>query len=268
MAFNGVAWTVAASVALATLAPAQSHAQAKYPDRPVKVVIGFTAGGGTDVAGRVIAQKLSEATGQSFVVENRPGASGLIASEQVAKSPADGYDHHGRQPDHARGRARALQKIPARRDQGAHRPRHDRHLAAGCGGQRQFADPLDQGPDRRGQGEERRDELRLRRRRHHAAHGGRAVRVQRRHQDGPRRLSRRGARHQRPARRADSVHVLQPVGGEGQHRRRQAAGARRDQLQARAVAAGRADRRRNLPGLRRRDLVRAGRVRPACRATR
>jgi tripartite-type tricarboxylate transporter receptor subunit TctC len=64
---------------------------ARYPDHPVKVVIGFTAGGGTDVAGRVIAQKLAEATGQSFVVENRPGASGLIASEQVAKSPADGY---------------------------------------------------------------------------------------------------------------------------------------------------------------------------------
>ena len=51
----------------------------------------FAAGGGTDVAGRVIAQKLSDATGQSFVVENRTGASGLIASEQVAKAPADGY---------------------------------------------------------------------------------------------------------------------------------------------------------------------------------
>ncbi len=68
-----------------------SHAQSKYPDKPVKVVVGFTAGGGTDVAARVIAQKLSEALGQSFVVENRPGASGLIASEQVAKAPADGY---------------------------------------------------------------------------------------------------------------------------------------------------------------------------------
>jgi tripartite-type tricarboxylate transporter receptor subunit TctC len=73
-----------------TLVPAASHAQTRYPDRPVKVVIGFTAGGGTDVAGRVIAQKLSEATGQTFVVENRPGASGLIASEQVAKASADG----------------------------------------------------------------------------------------------------------------------------------------------------------------------------------
>ncbi len=68
-----------------------SHAQGKYPDRPVKVVVGFSAGGGTDVAARVIAQKLSEAMGQSFVVENRAGASGLIASEQVAKSPPDGY---------------------------------------------------------------------------------------------------------------------------------------------------------------------------------
>jgi tripartite-type tricarboxylate transporter receptor subunit TctC len=68
----------------------QARAQ-KYPDHPVKVVVGFAAGGGTDVAGRVIAQKLSDAIGQSFVVENRTGASGLIASEQVAKAPADGY---------------------------------------------------------------------------------------------------------------------------------------------------------------------------------
>jgi len=77
--------------AMASLAAPQGHAQSKYPDRAIKVAIGFTAGGGTDVAGRVIAQKLSEAMGQSFVVENRPGASGLIASEQVAKAPADGY---------------------------------------------------------------------------------------------------------------------------------------------------------------------------------
>ena len=64
------------------------------------------------------------------------------------------------------------------------------------------------GPDRGSQGQERHDELRLGRRRHHAAHGRRAVGVQRRHQDGARRLSRRGAGHQRSARRADPVHVL------------------------------------------------------------
>ena len=81
MALNRTSLCVALGFAFGVgLAPAPSQAQAaKYPDRPVKVVVGFTAGGGTDVAARVIAQKLSEAMGQSFVVENRPGASGLIA---------------------------------------------------------------------------------------------------------------------------------------------------------------------------------------------
>ncbi len=92
MAFNRASLCVAFGFALAAcVVPAESRAQAKYPDHPVKVVVGFTAGGGTDVAARVIAQKLAEATGQSFVVENRAGASGLLASEQVAKAPADGY---------------------------------------------------------------------------------------------------------------------------------------------------------------------------------
>jgi tripartite-type tricarboxylate transporter receptor subunit TctC len=68
-----------------------AHAQTKYPDHPIKVVVGFSAGGGTDVAARIIAQKLSEAMDQSFVVENRTGASGLIATDQVVKSPPDGY---------------------------------------------------------------------------------------------------------------------------------------------------------------------------------
>jgi tripartite-type tricarboxylate transporter receptor subunit TctC len=68
------------------------HAQtARYPDRPVKIFVGFSAGGGTDVAARILAQKLTEALGQSVVVENRPGASGMIAAETVAKSAADGY---------------------------------------------------------------------------------------------------------------------------------------------------------------------------------
>lgn len=82
---------VVAGVALAAGLAVQGTAQSKYPDHPVKVLVGFAAGGGTDVAARVIAQKLSEATGQSFVVENRAGASGLLATEQLAKSPADGY---------------------------------------------------------------------------------------------------------------------------------------------------------------------------------
>lgn len=76
---------------LGSFAIGASHAQSKFPDRPIKILVGFSAGGGTDVAARVVGLKLGEALGQTFVIENRPGASGLIAAEQVAKSPADGY---------------------------------------------------------------------------------------------------------------------------------------------------------------------------------
>ena len=55
------------------------------------MLVGFGAGGGTDVVARIMAQKMSEILGQSVVVENRTGASGLIATEDVAKSPPDGY---------------------------------------------------------------------------------------------------------------------------------------------------------------------------------
>ena len=70
---------------------ATAHAQSKYPERPIKILVGFSAGGGTDVAARIVGQKLGEALGQTFVIENRAGASGLFAYEMVAKSPADGY---------------------------------------------------------------------------------------------------------------------------------------------------------------------------------
>jgi tripartite-type tricarboxylate transporter receptor subunit TctC len=62
-----------------------------YPNRPVRFIIPFATGGGADIIGRTIAQKLSEAFGQQFVVDNRPGAAGNIGTEMVARSPADGY---------------------------------------------------------------------------------------------------------------------------------------------------------------------------------
>lgn len=63
----------------------------EYPVKPVRVIVGFPAGGGSDLIARVFAQKLSGALGQTVVVENRPGASANIAAELVAKSAADGY---------------------------------------------------------------------------------------------------------------------------------------------------------------------------------
>lgn len=64
---------------------------AEWPERPVKLVVPYAAGGNVDIAARVIGQKLQEQLGQPFVTENRAGASGLIATEFVARAPADGY---------------------------------------------------------------------------------------------------------------------------------------------------------------------------------
>jgi tripartite-type tricarboxylate transporter receptor subunit TctC len=76
----------------ACMSAAETGAQStNYPDRAIKVLVGFSAGGGTDVVARIVGQKLSEMLGQTVVVENRPGASGLIAAEAVAKSAPDGY---------------------------------------------------------------------------------------------------------------------------------------------------------------------------------
>jgi tripartite-type tricarboxylate transporter receptor subunit TctC len=75
---------------LPTLAAAQI-ASGAYPTHPVKLVVPFPPGGPLDVTGRAIAQKLTEAWGQSVVVDNRPGAGGNIGADLVAKSPADGY---------------------------------------------------------------------------------------------------------------------------------------------------------------------------------
>lgn len=67
-----------------------SHAQS-YPTRPVRVIVPFGAGGGTDIQGRLLSRKFHESMGQSFLVDNRPGASGLIGAEIAARSPPDGY---------------------------------------------------------------------------------------------------------------------------------------------------------------------------------
>ncbi len=81
--------TLAGACAAAALPPAR--AAAPYPSRQVRVVVPFTAGGGTDVVARAIAMGLSESMGQSFFVDNKPGASNLIGSELVAKAAPDGY---------------------------------------------------------------------------------------------------------------------------------------------------------------------------------
>src|SRR6478752_10065634 len=84
--FLSLAAAAASLPALPQIAKAES-----YPTRPVRLIVGFAAGGATDIAARLIAQSLSERLGQPFVVENRPGAGGNLATEAVIRSAADGY---------------------------------------------------------------------------------------------------------------------------------------------------------------------------------
>src|SRR5262245_40810069 len=84
--FLHLAAGAAALPAISRIAWAQA-----YPTRPVGIVVGFPAGGATDITARLMAQWLSDRLGQQFVIQNRPGAAGTIAAEAVVKAAPDGY---------------------------------------------------------------------------------------------------------------------------------------------------------------------------------
>ena len=78
-------------IALTFAAPRDVSAQDRYPVRPIHLIVGFAAGSSGDVAARIVGHKLGELLGQQIIVENRPGASSMIATDYVARSPKDGY---------------------------------------------------------------------------------------------------------------------------------------------------------------------------------
>jgi tripartite-type tricarboxylate transporter receptor subunit TctC len=84
------AYIALAALALSALGPAPAAAQ-DWPTRTIKIIVGFSAGGGTDLAARIVAQPLQEILGQPVVVENRPSAGGIVGGDQVAKGQKDGY---------------------------------------------------------------------------------------------------------------------------------------------------------------------------------
>src|SRR4051812_12450667 len=90
---RGVFTMIARILAFTLLAlGAASHAPAQnFPTKQVRIVVGLTAGGTTDLVARILAQKLGEAWGQNVIVDNRPGASGMIGADLVAKAAPDGY---------------------------------------------------------------------------------------------------------------------------------------------------------------------------------
>jgi tripartite-type tricarboxylate transporter receptor subunit TctC len=88
-AFCGTAKIALASVCITAIAG--SAVAQDYPSRPVKIVVGFTAGGGVDTSARVVGEALSRGLGQPVIVENKPGAAGTIGATEVARSNPDGY---------------------------------------------------------------------------------------------------------------------------------------------------------------------------------
>lgn len=89
MSFPKVITALMVSIMIATVQPA--WANDSYPTKPVKLVVPFPPGGTTDIVARILAQKLGETFGKSFVVENKAGAGGLVGADYVAKSEADGH---------------------------------------------------------------------------------------------------------------------------------------------------------------------------------
>ncbi len=83
MMWRAIGWLLLAASGMA--------AAQQYPAKPIRVVVPFPSGGPSDIVGRVVSQKLSEAWGQPVIVDNRAGAGGVIGTEYVAKGPADGY---------------------------------------------------------------------------------------------------------------------------------------------------------------------------------
>src|SRR5215210_1396738 len=85
-------WIAASALTMCVIAfSAAAQTRAEYPKRPVRFIIAQTAGGNADFVGRIIAEALGKRFGQQFVVDNRAGASGIIATEITTKAPPDGY---------------------------------------------------------------------------------------------------------------------------------------------------------------------------------
>ena len=154
---------------LATLASAQ-----EYPSRAVKIVVPFAAGGPADVYARFIAQRLQEAMGQPFVVEDRPGGGSVVGTDIVAKSPPDGYTLLLMSNTHTVNESlMPEQAVPA--DARFHARRADQLFGPRARRQSGRAGEDAAGADRAREGATRQAQLRIVRPRHAVSHGRRAL---------------------------------------------------------------------------------------------
>ena len=224
--------------------------------RQITMVVCFPAGGGTDIAARLVNTQLGEALGKPVIIENRGGAGGNIAITAVKRLPADGYT--------LLVCSSAYVVNPSLYAQATYDPLKDFIPLMVIGASPNvfvvpgaIRDQVDEGVHRQGEGQPRQDELDQPRRRHHAAARRRTAQAAHRHRDAAHPVPRRRPRDQRGARRhGRSLHRQHRLGA-GPDRRRQGAADRGDREEALAAAAERADaggdrhqgrRVRHLPG--------------------
>ena len=235
---------------------------ADYPDRPVTFIVPFAPAGGTDTLTRLLAAQLQQRLGKPFVVENRPGAGTVIATNFVAKSTARRlHDHDGGVV--ARDRRHAVQIAALRPGQRPGAGGADRQSAVRAGGQSVAAGEQCRGSHQARQGTAA--ELRLGRHRRVPSSGGGAVRQHGRHQDDACALSRHGARADRSDGRLHPIDVQRSRSGAAADQGRKIARARGDDhATLRGAARRSAARRCRRAGLRRGGM--AGRRRAGANA--
>ena len=224
------------------MAPASAQ---DYPNRPITLVVPFPPGGSTTIVARIVADKMSEALGQSIVVDNRGGAGGTIGTRAVSKSRARRLHHPAGIYRHAGDRADPLWQYRLRPPQGLHADRPDRNRAEYAGGESLPSGPLGRRVGRLCQGQSGQGQLRLGRHRHGQPCLRGIFQQRRRREDRPYSLQGDRPGDHRPPRRSHSDGLRAGAGHARERQGRQAAHARRHQRGAFHPAAGRADDRGN-----------------------
>ena len=220
-----------AAAGAAVIAVATAHAQ-PYPSKPIKFLVPFAAGGPADTMARLIAQTLQQGLNQTIVIDNRPGAGGIIGARAAAQEKPDGYTL-------MYGNTASLVVGPAVYANPGYDPVKAfapialvavsfNVLAVNP----KFPANSVQGADRLRQEESRQGQFRLARPRHAAAHGRRDVQAARRHRHRAHSLQGHGRRAHRHHGRAGRADVREPVGHHSAGAGRQAQGARRHRRDA------------------------------------
>ena len=192
-----------AVIGTATVLAAAAQAQ-PYPSKPVKFLVPFAAGGPADTMARLTAQTLQQGLNQTIVIDNRPGAGGIIGARAARAGRSRRLHPDVRQHRLAGGRPRGLRQSRLRPGEGVRADRAGRGQLQRARGQSEISRQYGAGADRLRQEESRQGQLRLARPRHAAAHGRRDVQAARRHRHRAHSLQGHGRRahrhHGRPGR--------------------------------------------------------------------